>query len=275
MTSNDTEPRRRSLIRGVAWAAPTMAAAVAAPAIAVSTPCAETDVTLNWGMSAYSGTPSATSTFTTNVRFNPTASSTNNPDLNNPMTATIVHRWFGNARGDGPNGTISTFNVGGTNQVGYYLRQQVGPNGATAPTTADYQTIQVTFSEVVRNLRFSITDIDRVWAPGAYDFIDGVSLTSSSPFTSRAPSGSTVTGAGNLLVAVEEFSGRQQERRRTWGADRHHLRAAGAVLHVALRQPRQDCPHVRPQQQPSRFPDALHYEPSRPVRELTMPAWPV
>lgn len=55
MTSNDTEPRRRSLIRGVAWAAPTMAAAVAAPAIAVSTPCAETDVTLNWGMSAYSG----------------------------------------------------------------------------------------------------------------------------------------------------------------------------------------------------------------------------
>lgn len=196
MTSNDTEPRRRSLIRGVAWAAPTMAAAVAAPAIAVSTPCAETDVTLNCGMSAYSGTPSATSTFTTNVRFNPTASSTNNPDLNNPMTATIVHRWFGNARGDGPNGTISTFNVGGTNQVGYYLRQQVGPNGATAPTTADYQTIQVTFSEVVRNLRFSITDIDRVWAPGAYDFIDGVSLTSSSPFTSRAPSGSTVTGAG-------------------------------------------------------------------------------
>lgn len=191
-----TKTTRRALMRGAAWTAPIAIASVAAPALAVSPDCATEDVSLNWGFAQYSGAPSTTAAFTTNVNFNPTPSNSTFPSLNTPMTATILHTYYGRARGSTPNGTISTFNVGGIGQVGYYLRQQIGANGNTTPATTDYQTIRFTFSEPIRNLRFSITDIDRAWTTTNRDFIDGVSLTSSAAFTSSVPSGSQVTGAG-------------------------------------------------------------------------------
>lgn len=181
-------------MRGAAWATPIAIAGVASPALAVSPTCASQDVTLNWGVAQYSGTPSLTSSFTTNVTFNPSPPNGTYPSLNSPLRATIVHTYFGQARGSTPNGTISTFNVGGIGQRGYTVRQQIGETGSTTPSAKDYQTIQFTFSESVSNLRFSITDIDRVKG----DFIDGVSLTSSSQFTATVPSGSTVTGAGTV-----------------------------------------------------------------------------
>lgn len=183
-------------MRGAAWASPIAIAGVAAPALAVSPTCASQDVTLNWGVAQYSGTPSLTSSFTTKVTFNPSPPNGTYPSLNSPLQATIVHTYFGQARGSTPNGTISTFNVGGIGQVGYYVRQQIGATGSATPSANDYQTIRFTFSESVSNLRFSITDIDRVWTTTTRDFIDGVSLTSSSRFTATVPSGSTVTGAG-------------------------------------------------------------------------------
>lgn len=185
-------------MRGAAWATPIAIAGVASPALAVSPTCASQDVTLNWGVAQYSGTPSLTSSFTTNVAFNPDPPNGTYPSLNSSLRATIVHTYFGQAQGSTPNGTISTFNVGGIGQVGYYVRQQIGATGSTTPSANDYQTIQFTFSESVSNLRFSITDIDRVWTSTTRDFIDGVSLTSDSQFTATAPSGSTVIGAGTV-----------------------------------------------------------------------------
>jgi hypothetical protein len=193
--SNPT-PSRRALVRGAAWATPVLAASFAAPALAVSPDCTSEDVTLNWGFAQYRGTPSTTSTFTTDVTFDPTPPNTTFPTLNSPLTATIVHSYFGNARGADLNGTISTFNVGGIGQVGYSVRQQIGRDGRTTPAPSDYQTIQFTFSESVSNLRFSITDIDRTWNRSTRDFIDGVSLTSTAPFTASMPSGSQIMGTG-------------------------------------------------------------------------------
>lgn len=155
-------------------------------------------VTLNWGVAQYTGTPSLTSSFTTNVTFNPGPPNGTYPSLNSPLRATIVHTYFGQARGSTPNGTISTFNVGGIGQVGYYVRQQIGATGSTTPSANDYQTIQFTFSESVSNLRFSITDIDRV----TRDFIDGVSLTSSSGFTA-------ITDAGTDCAEAEQCKATQ------------------------------------------------------------------
>lgn len=110
----------------------------------------------------------------------------------------ISHSWNGAQLGTSNNGRISTFNVGGIGQVGYGLYQQVGANARDTPTAADYQTIQFTFSEPLSDLSFSITDIDRSWAEsGTRDFIDGVSLNSSSAFTSSSPSGSFVIGDGS------------------------------------------------------------------------------
>lgn len=196
MSTPDPTLSRRALARGAAWAAPITIVSVAAPALAVSPSCASEDVTLNWGFAQYRGTPATTTPFTTNVTFNPNPLNSSFPSLNSPLSATIVHTYFGRARGASPNGTISTFNVGGIGQVGYYLRQQIGATGTTTPAATDYQTIRFTFSESVANLRFSITDIDRAWSTTTRDFIDGVSLTSNAPFTATVPSGSQVTGAG-------------------------------------------------------------------------------
>lgn len=197
-TTSQSAPNRRTLMRAAAWAAPVAIASVAAPAIAASPTCVSEDVTLNWGFAQYSATPSLTSSFTTNVTFNPNPPNSLFPSLNSPLRATIVHTYFGQARGSTPNGTISTFNVGGIGQVGYYLRQQIGATGSTTPSANDYQTIRFTFSESISNLRFSITDIDRAWTSTTRDFIDGVSLTSSSRFTATVPAGSTVAGAGTV-----------------------------------------------------------------------------
>ncbi|GAA1732041.1 hypothetical protein [Brachybacterium phenoliresistens] len=195
-----TRPRatRRALMKGAAWATPIVAVSVAAPALAASPVCETEDVTLNWGLARYTGTPSNTSSFTTTVTFDPTTSSEAFPELESPLTATIVHAYHGNARGTTPNGTITNFNVGGIGQVGYDVRQQIGSSGTTTPTANDYQTIQFTFAEPVSNLRFSITDIDRTWTTSLRDFIDGVSLSSPTAFTYSVPSGSTVTGSGTV-----------------------------------------------------------------------------
>lgn len=185
-------------MKGAAWATPIVAVSVAAPALAASPVCETEDVTLNWGLAQYTGTPSTTSPFTTTVTFDPTSSSGAFPELESPFSATIRHTYFGNARGTASNGTITSFTVGGIGQVGYDIRQQIGATGSTTPTTSDYQTIVFTFSEPVSNLRFSITDIDRTWTSTVHDFIDGVSLTSPTAFTYSVPSGSTVAGAGTV-----------------------------------------------------------------------------
>lgn len=92
-------PTRRSVMRGAAWATPIVIAGVSAPALAVSPTCASQDVALNWGFAQYSGNPSLTSSFTTNVTFNPNPPNGTYPSLNSPLRATIVHTYFGQARG--------------------------------------------------------------------------------------------------------------------------------------------------------------------------------
>lgn len=192
------------LLKGAAWSAPVFTTVTAAPALAVSSACVETDVQLNWGLATYSGVPEVAAPFTTSIGFDPQVQGQVFPGLDSPLTATVRHTWSGSAQrpsSNDLNGRISSFNVGGIGQVGYGLYQQTGPNGRNQPTNNDYQTIQFTFSEALTNLRFSITDIDRAWGEGIFatrDFIDGVSLTSPSAFTALAPVGSSVIGSGTV-----------------------------------------------------------------------------
>lgn len=198
LTTHHKPVQRRTVIKGAAWSLPVIAAAAAAPLAAASTTCVQPDIQINWGLATYSGATSNTQSFTRTVTFTPTGGAT--PAQNAPLTATIQHSWHGQMRGAtafGQTGTVSSQNVGGIGQKGYVLDQQVGVTGQTVPTANDYQLITFTFSEPLTNLRFSVTDIDRIWATsGTRDFIDGVSLTSPSPFTFSAPAGSSVTGSG-------------------------------------------------------------------------------
>lgn len=204
---------RRSLLKTATWVAPSAVVAVAAPAVAASPTCTTQEVQLNWGIATVqaqtppAADPGVVAITQNRVTFNPQPAITQFPQLNSPLTVTIVHRFYGAARattanssvGTLGNGQVSPQNVGGIGQVGYTLLQMVGASGAGTPTNTDYQTIQFTFSEAITDLEFSLTDIDRTWTSatsGTRDFIDGLSLTSPSPYRAVAPQGSSVIGSG-------------------------------------------------------------------------------
>lgn len=157
---------------------------------------------LNWGLAVLGGTRQLTDPFTRTISFTPQPAGTK---PGTTITFTALHEWAGNMRGDNGNkegnAAVTSYNVGGIGQVGYGLMQRVGQDGLTAPTAADYQTVTLTLPEPLHDLSFSITDIDRTWSTGTgqretRDFFDAVALTSPTPYTAVAPSGSNVIGSG-------------------------------------------------------------------------------
>lgn len=191
---------RRTVVVGAAWVAPAVVAVSALPAAAASPGCTSSTVALNWGLAVLGGTRQLTDPFTRTISFTPQPAGTK---PGTTITFTALHEWAGNMRGDNDtfqgNAAVTTFNVGGIGEVGYGLLQRVGQNGKTVPTAADYQTVTFTFPEPLHGLSFSITDIDRTWSTGqreTRDFFDAVALTSPTPYTAVAPSGSKVIGSG-------------------------------------------------------------------------------
>ncbi|PPF80314.1 hypothetical protein C5E07_18050 [Pseudoclavibacter sp. RFBJ3] len=199
VAATPTTTTRRTLLTAAAWSAPVVATAIAAPLAAASTLCVDPDVGINWGLATVSGTAATVGRATTLDRtavFRPQNST--RPTTPN-ISATVQHTFSGNMRAETNDGTVSAQNVGGIGQRGYQINQFNGPNAVTQPSANDFQTVVFTFAEDLYNVRFSITDIDRLWRAGnglTRDFLDGVVLESAAPRTFSIPSGSTVTGAG-------------------------------------------------------------------------------
>lgn len=189
---------RRSLLTAAAWSAPVIAVAAAAPLAAASTLCVDPDVGVNWGLATVTGTAAAlgsTAALNRTAVFRPQNSTRpSTPNVN----ATVRHTFSGNMRAETNDGTVSAQNVGGIGQRGYQINQFNGANALVQPTANDFQTVVFAFDEDLYNVRFSITDIDRVWRTGnaTRDFLDGVVLESAAARTFSIPGGSTVTGAG-------------------------------------------------------------------------------
>ncbi|NYF14713.1 hypothetical protein HDC34_003048 [Pseudoclavibacter sp. JAI123] len=190
---------RRSLLTAAAWSAPVLALAVAAPLAAASTLCIDPDFKIDWGLASVSGTSVALGRSTPVEKiavFTPQPGA--KPGSTN-IAGRVTHTFAGQMRTEATNARISSGFVGGIGQRGYQISQHNGASTQVAPTANDVQTVTFSFEEDLYNVRFAITDIDRMWQAGfmrTRDFIDGVVLESSAPWAARLPVGSTVTGAG-------------------------------------------------------------------------------
>ena len=126
---------RRTLARGVAWTAPVVAVAVAAPAFATSIPCV---VQTNFD-DLTPGTKPTVLTF-----------------LPSTITATIAYASTGNGGDDTPGGTgevAATSTSPSWNYIEVEMLRQL--------TLGDTVTVTITFTQAVTNLTFRIHDIDK------------------------------------------------------------------------------------------------------------------
>lgn len=183
---------RRSVTRGAAWAIPTIMIGAAAP-LAAASPCAPQHYVLDWG----GGTGT---TYTRNSATSGTAIV--DPDGAGPIAQvvmTISAQFVGDmeATTSAPaNLAVTAGQIGGTGQVGLALHQAITtPRGDTQPQRSARQVVTFSFSEPVRNLQFTLTDIDST----EDDFIDRIEL---SPTATVAPVTTWVTGLGTQASAL-------------------------------------------------------------------------
>ncbi|QCX28771.1 hypothetical protein [Nocardioides jishulii] len=163
-TASTLTPTRRTVLGAAAWTVPAITVAGAAPAYAASR-CVTTSHTVSW--SAAMWTPDATNQNATRGTI-PAVSGTPGAPA---VTLTVTRQFFGNmvAAAQNPlmNMQISSDTVGGTGARGLTLLQQQNQStanpGAGQNVHDHRQTVTFTFSEEVKNLRFSVTDVDNYW----------------------------------------------------------------------------------------------------------------
>lgn len=208
---------RRSVAQGLAWSAPAVALAAAAPAHAAS--CTPVTRSIDWASSAYKPP--------TNPRGNDSKTATYTwPDPDGPgrgeaLTLTITQSFGSNTRPgsqvyNGMNkGTITNYNfnllpsttnggaaatVGGTGLRGLTIHKSPirDDRRSNEPKDVNRAITTFTFSHPVTSLSFTITDVDSDDA-----FRDAVALTSPTPYTAQLPPGGRftpgpLTGSGTL-----------------------------------------------------------------------------
>ncbi|MCG7423100.1 hypothetical protein MHY29_09775 [Micrococcus sp. ACRRV] len=195
--NTDTVPAldRRRVVQGLAWTAPAVAVATAAPAFATSPRCFKT-VDVVWSDMGYKRTSATSATYTTA-----------DPDGTGPMrplTLTVENTYkgsniqFGNQFGtENTNLAVQSGSVGGYRNP-LVLHQSPLSNKAKSNDRIDAnKTITTfTFDRPVTSLTFSITDIDSA----VNDFVDGVAVSSPTPFTTSKANATTagLQGAGTL-----------------------------------------------------------------------------
>lgn len=161
--TNASQLSRRVLARGVAWSAPTIVVGFAAPAFAASTPCPPR--TLTWtsglasGLTAQSG---ATAT----------------------VGSTSITAKLSGATGAANNATVTSMGTVSNSLVLY------SPTGVA--TTE--QTLSLTFSQSVSNVRLTISDLDSRVLTSGERYRDLVSVSPTGYSGTTASNGTT--GAG-------------------------------------------------------------------------------
>ncbi|NYE35772.1 hypothetical protein F4692_000876 [Nocardioides cavernae] len=181
-----TRTSRRTVVRGAAWSVPVIAAATAAPAFAAS-PCdPRTGAVIDWDNTATT-THQRTSILGATTKYDPDG---NGPVPVLTLTTTAVYSGnmksgteFGNAVNDS---LLLQSNVGNLG-AGLVMYQSTTSTGAG--TFNDRGTYTFQFSRPVKNLTFTVTDIDS----NGSQYYDAVSLTPGFTQQFRA---TALTGAG-------------------------------------------------------------------------------
>lgn len=145
---------RRAVVGGAVWVAPTVAAAVGAPAAAASGGCTPVRLVADWTSASYTRTGPTTGVYTW---VDPLGDGSV-PVLTLTIAATPVGSEFSTVRADNLVGTAGP--TGGANQPGLELALALLRNTTTSTVTgADYT---FTFSRPVSNLSFVLAGIDGV-----------------------------------------------------------------------------------------------------------------
>ncbi|MEP6814837.1 MAG: hypothetical protein ABI873_04730 [Marmoricola sp.] len=178
---------RRTVVRSVVWSAPVIAIAAPAPAPAFAASCTQLYAgTLNWASPA-----SYTRNSTTSGTGSITAS---NGQVIGVTLASTFANYSPNATStdNTPNLGVTT-PVGGTGASGLTICQNANGTGTSSLTNnpAFNQSLQVRFNRTVRNVSFTLTDVDS----GAGQYLDAIVITGAA-FSSSFPAGSTVIGTG-------------------------------------------------------------------------------
>ncbi|GAA3612985.1 hypothetical protein GCM10022199_16130 [Marihabitans asiaticum] len=204
---NDTQSShtvdRRTVAKGVAWAAPTLTVMSAAPAFAAS--CDPVAGRIDWSSTRYTRTSNTSGTYTIP---DPDGAGPRQPiSLSIRQTAIGANTRTGLQTGtpgdaDDDNLEVTSHQVGATGDTGLIFHQSPIYNSRRSNDfgdpgeTANRSTTTFTFSEPVTNLSFTITDIDYA----ACDFDDGVSITSASPYSYQIVNRTYVTRNGTLAT---------------------------------------------------------------------------
>ncbi|GGD26255.1 hypothetical protein [Nocardioides daphniae] len=233
---------RRGLLTASAWAVPAIMVSSASPAFAGSgvvppptSSCREIDYTFSWQASGYSFVPTSSSSLYGVGKGSAPATRVPNQSLTpaevaaiTPLTVTASNSFTGNrmrgrlASDGAANMRVSPFNVGGLQARGLTLLQDLTTNnslGNNAATRAGHaQVLKLEFSRPVKNLRFTITDIDstsgqyrdRVSVSGGASGVRATALrgagTASDPWRNNSDNTGYDPGVGSGNVAVD-YSG--------------------------------------------------------------------
>jgi hypothetical protein len=194
-------PTRRTVVRSAAWSVPVVAASIGTPAFAAS-PCATSyPWRLDWGNNttddAFTTTYSVVKPPGANTVHIGTAVVTGPPGTS-PVTVTFKNSVVGADRR-----TATNLEVENTTDIGALGAQERGlllwNTDIVAGRDASRQVVEVSFSRVVTDLRFTITDIDSNNQFGSgNDYRDQVELTGlrTAVATRRGRTGFYVEGAG-------------------------------------------------------------------------------
>lgn len=201
---------RRSLLRAGAWAAPAVVIATASPAYATSgaTPqvCAPTPYELVWSASSWEIVASGAASTVGLAKARALDDRAVNPEI----VVTVESTFMGGMEAHqdsstGQNMRVSPSAVGGTRNKGLALYQRYKSNARGVGAEAS-QTLTFHFSEKVRGLAFTITDIDGAGG----QFHDHVTL---------SPAPATVTHATRRRwVPTGLLTGRYEDVATTQGA---------------------------------------------------------
>lgn len=161
-------PSRRHVLKAGAWAVPAVVVASAAPAYATSTGtdvsaphCVPTPYELSWSSASWQTAGGAGAAASSGIAMaRALVDRANNPDV----TVQVSRSFSGGMQAHGDSGTgnnlqISPSNVGGTGSRGLTLYQRY-PSSARGAGAGAAQTVVFTFGQNVKELAFTITDID-------------------------------------------------------------------------------------------------------------------
>ncbi|MFC6153086.1 hypothetical protein [Nocardioides yefusunii] len=212
---NTPAPSRRAVIRTAAWTAPAVIVAGNTPAFAASgttstAACAPMYYSLDWGTSDYTTTAGSLVPTTNSITSSSSSGTvTVSPTGVAATTATKIRMtvnssFTGRTRGlnvsNFRNMTLShsyggSSDVGGTGKVGLTLMQRL--SNSTSNGRNSRQTLTITFEKPVKNLSFTITDIDAYNPNPSYQYTDAVLVTGNQP---------NATGGAGVAVLPDRFT---------------------------------------------------------------------